>query len=166
MPGSGTPAAQVHDFNGGILASGLFWTVPAGGDELRVSRDGRRATLELHDVAVIDSFQFFGPNQLAASLDVRVEWRAAAPFALRGSGTAVAPTDRAAFLGAIAPARSTGAFSGEEWGFAFDRASGSTDGGYAQMGRIRNGAFLRRSTGEATPEIGDLPDARGARAGG
>jgi hypothetical protein len=29
VPGTGTPATQVHDFNGGILASGLFWTVPA-----------------------------------------------------------------------------------------------------------------------------------------
>ena len=86
MPGSGTPATQVHDFNGGILASGLFWTVPSGDDQVRVSRDGRRATLELHDVAVIDSFQFFGPNQLPASVDLHVEWRASAPFARRGSG--------------------------------------------------------------------------------
>lgn len=41
-PGSGS---QVHDFNGGRLASGLFWTVPVAGEALRVSRDGRRAVL-------------------------------------------------------------------------------------------------------------------------
>jgi len=142
VPGSGTPATQVHDFNGGILASGLFWTVPSGDDQVRVSRDGRRATLELHDVAVIDSFQFFGPNQLPASVDLRVEWRASAPFARRGSGDPEPADLPTAFLGQIAPAQSTGVFSGEEWGFAFDRASGSTDRGYAEMGRIRNGVFL------------------------
>jgi len=37
-PGSGS---QVHDANGGILASGLFWTLPVADDELTFSRDGR-----------------------------------------------------------------------------------------------------------------------------
>jgi hypothetical protein len=57
-----TPATQVHDINGGILASGLFWSLPAHERELQISRDGRRAVLDLRDVAVVDSFQFFGPN--------------------------------------------------------------------------------------------------------
>jgi hypothetical protein len=142
VPGSGTPATQVHDFNGGILASGLFWTVPAGGDALSVSRDGRRAVLKLDDVAVVDSFQFFGPNQVPASISLRVEWRASAPFAKRGSGAAVSASDPAAFLGEIAPAQSTGTFTGEEWDFILDRANGGTDRGYAQVGRSRNGVFL------------------------
>ena len=51
-PGSGS---QVHDNNGGVLASGLFWTLPA--DELRVSEDGRRAVLHIENIGVIDSFQ-------------------------------------------------------------------------------------------------------------
>jgi hypothetical protein len=142
VPGSGTPAAQVHDFNGGILASGLFWTVPGDDRHVQLSRDSRRAVLELRDVAVIDSFQFFGPNQIAASISLRVEWRASGPFARRGSGTSVPATDMAAFLGDIAPARSTGSFAGEEWGFAFRSERADTDRGYAQMGRTRNGAFL------------------------
>jgi hypothetical protein len=33
-PGSG---AQVHDNNGGLLASGLFWTLPVDDDELRAA---------------------------------------------------------------------------------------------------------------------------------
>ena len=143
MPGTGTPATQVHDFNGGILASGLFWTVPADADALSVSRDGRRAVLELRDVAVIDSFQFFGPNQVPASVSLRVEWRASAPATRRGSGKAVPPDDPAAFVGEIAPARSVGSFSGDEWGFSLAFASGATDGGYAQIGRTRNGEFIR-----------------------
>lgn len=142
MPGSGTPATQVHDFNGGILASGLFWTVPADERNLSVSRSGRRAVLEMRDVPVVDSFQFFGPNQIPASVSFRIEWRASGPFAPRGSGAAVPATDMAAFLGDIAPARSTARCTGEEWGFSFRSDQAGTDGGYAQLGRSRNGVFL------------------------
>jgi hypothetical protein len=141
VPGTGTPATQVHDFTGGILASGLFWTVPANERDLRISGDGRRAVLEMHDVPVIDSFQFFGPNQVPASVSFRVEWRASGPFMQRGKGTTVPPTDPAAFLGQIAPARSTITATGEDWGFAFS-GEASTDRGYAQLGRTRNGVFL------------------------
>ena len=48
----------------------------------------------------------------------------------------------AAFLGDIAPARSTAWFAGEEWGFEFRSERADTDRGYAQIGRTRNGAFL------------------------
>ena len=147
MPGSGTPAEQVHDFNGGILASGLFWTVPADGRSLWVSRDGRHAVLEMRDVPVIDSFQFLGPNQIAATASLRVEWRATGPFVRRGSGDPDPPTDIAAFLGDIAPASSSASCAGEEWGFAFRSNLATTElaaplRGYAQIGRTRNGVFL------------------------
>jgi hypothetical protein len=142
VPGTGTPAQQVHDFNGGILASGLFWTVPVPDHALRVSHDGRRAVLEADDVPVIDSFQFFGPNQIPASVSFRVEWRATGPFERRGSGTDVPPTDMAAFRGRIAAARSDAWFAGEEFGFAFRSDAASSDRGWAQLGRTRNGVFL------------------------
>jgi hypothetical protein len=143
VPGSGTPTTpptQVHDFNGGILASGLFWTVPGDEHNLWVSRSGRRAVLEMHDVPVIDSFQFFGPNQIAATVSFRIEWRGGA-FVRRGKGKTVPPEDMGAFLGEIAPADSTISASGDEWGFSC-RAQGSTAGGYAQVGNTRNGVFL------------------------
>jgi hypothetical protein len=140
VPGTGTPAEQVHDFNGGILASGLFWTVPVPDDALQVSRDGRRAVLDARDVPVIDSFQFFGPNQIAATASFRIEWRAIGPFEERGEGRSVPETDIAAFSGDIARAASRITATGEEWGFEF-RSQGDTDGGYAQIGRTRNGIF-------------------------
>jgi hypothetical protein len=142
VPGTGTPATQVHDNNGGILASGFFWTVPASERNLRVSRDGRRAVLEMRDVPVIDSFQFFGPNQTTATVSFRVEWRATGAFERRGSGATVPPEDPAAFLGEIAPAHSSADCSGEEWGFSFSSDQASTDRSYAQIGRSRNGVFL------------------------
>jgi hypothetical protein len=108
-----------------------------------VSHDGRRATLEAEDVCVVDSFQFLGPNNVAAKVSFKVRWEATGPAVRRGRGSEVPPTDPAAFLGRIAPARSTGSFSGSQVGFSFksDRRVGTGDG-YALMGRERNGVFL------------------------
>jgi hypothetical protein len=98
--------------------------------------------LEVEDLAVLDSFQFFGPNQTPASVSCRVEWRATGDFVARGKGSTVPAEDPAAFLGDIATARSTAFIEGSEFGFAFE-ARGDTDPrGYAQMGRERNGAAL------------------------
>ena len=138
-PGSGS---QVHDFNGGILASGLFWTLPVPDEALWVSHNGRRAVLEVEDLAVLDSFQFFGPNQTPASVSCRVEWRADDEFVPRGKGDTVPPEDPAAFLGDIAPARSTGVFAGSEFGFAFEARGDTKPSGWAQVARERNGVFL------------------------
>jgi hypothetical protein len=113
------------------------------GDTFRVSRDGRRATLEARDVAVLDSFQFLGPNVVPASVSFSITWEATGRRELRGKGSAVPPTDPAAFLGRFADARSTGWFSGSEVGFSFRSDSASTDRGYAELGPERNGIFLR-----------------------
>jgi hypothetical protein len=81
---------------------------------------------------------------LQGLVDFRVEWRATGPAVPRGMGDSVAPTDPGAFLAEFAPAVSTGSFSGEEIGFAFESNRGaSTDPrGYAQIGTERNGVFL------------------------
>jgi hypothetical protein len=110
-------------------------------DAFRVSHDGRKATLEAKDVCLVNSFQFLGPNNVAAKVSFKVAWEATGPAARRGRGAEVAPTDPAAFLGRIAPARSTGSFSGSHVGFSF-KASGDTDRGHALMGPERNGVFL------------------------
>jgi hypothetical protein len=131
----------VHDFNPGILPSGLFWVVQLPRDAFTISHDGRRATLEAKDVCVLDSFQFLGPNSVAASVSFTVRWQATGPRERRGSGTAVPPTDPAAFLGRFAPARATGSFSGSEVGFSFT-GRGDTDDAFAELGPERNGVFL------------------------
>jgi hypothetical protein len=139
-PGSGS---QVHDLNGGILPSGLFWTLPLDDDALRISHDGRRAVLDVEDIQVVDSFQFGSGIDTPATLSFHIEWRATGPFVDRGKGTAVAPTDPAAFLARFAVARSTAEFEASEFGFSFRSDPGvSSDQGYAQMGRERNGVFL------------------------
>ena len=139
-PGSGS---QVHDINGGVLPSGLFWTLPLDDDALHVSHHGRRAVLDVEDLPVIESFRIFGPNTTPATLSFHIEWVATGPFVDRGKGATVPPTDPAAFLGRFAVARSTAEFEMSEFGFSFkSNPDVSTDRGFAEMGRERNGVFL------------------------
>jgi hypothetical protein len=111
---------------------------------LDFQRSGRRAVLTVQELPVVDSFQFFGPSDTPASVDLRVEWTATGPAVPRGLGTTVSPTDPGAWLGEIAPAASTISTSGEEIGFTFETTHDATTarGGYGQVGRHRNGIFL------------------------
>jgi hypothetical protein len=77
-----------------------------------------------------------------ATVSFTVRWTATGAPQRRGRGTTVPATDPAAFLGSFATARSTGSFSGSELGFSFRSTSATTDRGYAQFGRERNGSFL------------------------
>lgn len=92
---------------------------------------------------MIDTFQFFGPSDTPARVDMRVEWRATGLAVPRGLGAAVDAADPGAFLGDIAPAISTATFTGEQIGFSFESTAATTAaGGYAQIGRHRNGVHL------------------------
>jgi hypothetical protein len=136
----------VHDFNGGIRPSGLFWTVDLPDDAFRFTSNGRHALLKAKDVPVVDSFTFLPippVNVIPATVSFKVRWEATGPLMELGSGTAAEPTDRAAFLGRFREARATGSFSGRELGFSFKSDPGaSSDRGFAELGRERNGAFL------------------------
>jgi len=95
------------------------------------------------NVAVIDSFQFGLPDSVPATVNFSVEWQATGPFVRRGNGDHVPATDPGAFLGEFAPAFARGSFSGRELGFSFKSNPGvTTERGYAEMGRERNGRFL------------------------
>jgi hypothetical protein len=134
----------MHDFNGGILPSGLFWTLDVGKAAIEFRMNKRRATLHVRNLPVIDTFQFFGESDTPALVDFRVQWEAVGPALPQGMGAGVDPTDPRAFLGEIAEAVSTGSFSGEEIGFEFEsnRGASTAPRGYAQLGTQRNGVFL------------------------
>jgi hypothetical protein len=145
VPGTGTPAKQVHDFNGGVLESGLFWTVGVARDAVRFTDNGRRAVFKVRDLPVIDTFQFGGPFVVPALVDFEITWEAKGQAAAYGSGKRVRPEHHAAFLGRFAEATSQISCSGSELGFSF-RGEGRADGGprrgWAHIGSERNGAFL------------------------
>jgi hypothetical protein len=134
----------MHDFNGGILQSGFFWTLGVHRSSVDFRMDHRRAVLHVKNLPVIDTFQFFGPNNTPALVDFRAEWKAIGPAVARGSGDAVPATDPAAFVGKIAPAVSTISCSGEEFGFRFKSNSGASTAplGWAQIGTERNGSLI------------------------
>jgi hypothetical protein len=133
----------VHDYNGGIQPSGLFWIVELPDDAVRVSDDGRWARMEAEDVCVVDSFQFFGPVNVPARVSFSIRWEATGAHKPRGKGKSVKVTDPSRFLGRFARARSTGSLWGSGVGFSFRSEQGDTDRGYAQLGRERNGVFLK-----------------------
>jgi hypothetical protein len=134
----------LHDFNGGILPSGLFWTLDVRKSAVDFKMNNRRAVLHVKNLPVIDTFQFFGPNDTPALVDFRAEWNASGPAVPRGSGDAVPSTDPAAFLGQIAPAVSTISCSGQEFGFEFTSNPGASTSpqGWGQIGTERNGSFI------------------------
>jgi hypothetical protein len=131
----------VHDFNGGTLQSGLFWTVQVPTRTFRLH--GKRASLHVENLPVIDSFVIGGPGGVAASVDIDIRWEATESPMPRGSGAAVPADSPAAFTGLFAQARAAGVISGSEVGFSFTSERGlSSDGVFAEIGTERNGALL------------------------
>lgn len=133
----------MHDLNGGVAQSGLFWTVQLPDDALTVSSDGKEATLKMKDLPVVDSFEFGGQNIVPAIASFEIKWTASGPKETRGSGKSVTPDNPAAFSGEFYPAKATGTFSGSISGFSFKSEPGAnTDDSYATLGTEKNGSFL------------------------
>jgi hypothetical protein len=142
IPDDGDPSVQLHDFQGGIPPSGLFWTVQIPDHSFRMSRDARRAVLYVDDLCLIDSFTFLGVTTTPAVIDAVVRWEATGPLQERGAGDDVPPDDPAAFEGLLRFARAEGRFSGTELGFAFKARGSSEAGAFAELGFEENGVFL------------------------
>lgn len=134
---------QIHDFNGGIAPSGLFWTLRLPDDAVVVSPDGRRLTLAVQDLAMVDDVLRPVAITFPATASFRIEWRGKKAQKRRGRGLEVAATDPAAFLGRFRKAKATASFSGVTEGFSFttDVATPATSI-FATMGTERNGVFL------------------------
>lgn len=145
IPDDGDPSVQLHDFQGGIPPSGLFWTVQIPNSSFRVSADKQRARLDVRHLCLIDSFTFLGATTTPAVVDAVVRWEATGPPRSRGSGDDVPRTDPAAFAGRLRFARATGRFSGRELGFEFKARGTSRGEAFAEFGFERNGVFLRRA---------------------
>ena len=66
----------MHDYNGGIEPSGLFWTVRLPDDALVVSRGGRKMQLVATDVVVIDDGSTPTYGGVPATVSFDITWRA------------------------------------------------------------------------------------------
>jgi len=134
---------QIHDFNGGVAPSGLFWTRRLPDDAVVVSPDGRQLTLAVQDLALLDDVLRPVAVTVPATVSFRIEWRGKKKQRRRGRGLKVAATDPAAFLGRFRKAKATASFSGAIEGFSFasDVATPATSL-FATLGTERNGVFL------------------------
>jgi len=109
---------------------------------LVVSPDGKSATLSVKNAAVIDNFQFFGPSPVPATVSFTIKWEATgkATHFEPGSSDPLDPTNFDGHL--YKNVTATGRFSGKEIGFSFRSDLTTSEGGFAELGRERNGAFI------------------------
>jgi hypothetical protein len=133
-------SSRIHDFTGGILPSGLVWTVPLPDEAVVVSPNGRRLDVDIHDLTVIDTTS--GGN-VPAIISFQITWKARGKLLSLGRGNAVSPTDPASFLGRFRRAQARGTFSGTAGGFTFQsgpkRKSRTL---FAELGTQQNGAMI------------------------
>jgi hypothetical protein len=142
----------VHDFNGGIAPSGLFWTLRVPDSALSISPNGKKARVHVENIDVVDDLQIFGGANVPSKVSFDITWTAKGPRHHYKPGSSD-PTDPSNFDGKFRLAVATGTFSGSNAdGFSF-----TTDGvassaevsdvfgipGFAEMGIERNGSFLR-----------------------
>ncbi len=71
-------ANQVHDFHPPVAPSGLYWVAPIPDGGLKITDDGRTATLDLKGLSVIDQPQWPAFNAAAtpATMRIRIVWKA------------------------------------------------------------------------------------------
>lgn len=132
----------MHDFNPGIASSGLFWTVRLSDGALSTS--GNSARLRVENFPVVDSFVFLGPTEVPATVSFDVTWTATGGVTHFTPGSSD-PTDPTNFEGEFRLATATGSFSGRNSdGFKFSAANSTSEGVFAEMGKERNGVFLKK----------------------
>jgi len=123
---------HIHDFNPGIAPSGLFWTahVPVSSVEIDFGRT--TASFRLKDFALLDTI----PN-VGAVVSLSMEWH--------GERAEIKVRDLVnGFAGSYRECSATIQWSGEEAGFSFvSDPAGSSVTRFAEIGRERNGIFMR-----------------------
>lgn len=138
----------MHDFNGGVAPSGLFWTLRIPDDSVVVSPDGRQLTVVVQDLAMENDILRPVAMTVPATASFRIEWQGKKAQKRRGRGLKVSPTDPAAFLGRFRKAKATGLFSGAFEGFSFESdVANLAKSRWAIVGTERNGVFL------SSPEV-------------
>ena len=124
----------------GVQPNGLFWTTQLKRSDFHAKAN--KAHLKVKDLPLVESFEFFGPNQVPATASIDLTWTSTSGRKRRGKGTEVPPEDPAAFIGHFADAKCEGRISGHRMGFAYETGHLDSSGYYASMGHERNGAWL------------------------
>ena len=141
----------MHDFNGGIAPSGLFWTLRVPDSALKISKNGKSATLHVANIDVVDDLQIFGGANIPSTVSFDMTWTSVGPRHHYKPGSDD-PLDPSNFDGKFRLAVATGTFSGSNAdGFSFSTvgiaSSAEVSGlfgipGFAEIGFERNGSYL------------------------
>jgi len=113
---------------------------------------GRTARLHLVDLPIVDSFQFLGASEVAATVSLDVTWTATGRPRNIKPGS-LDPTDFSSFAGEFRNADADGSFAGSEAGFSFHATDATSDGAFAEFGTERNGLFLRTPPPASAPVV-------------
>jgi hypothetical protein len=135
---------QIHDFNLGIAASGLFWTAALPSDAVAVNLGAGQARMRAARLAVTDDFTLAnalfgaGPPPVPATVSFDVSWSGAVKrFSVANH------SDSKRYCGRYAQVSSAIIdWSASETGFTFTSAPGSSVTVFAEVGRERNGVFF------------------------
>ena len=139
---------QVHDFNAGIGANGLFWLVQIPDDAVTVTDD--TVTISLSDFPIVDQFTFpnAGGKNLGNSGVATALWFHAT-YTKTGRARHVRPTSSDPlspfnWAGEMSDATNSGSFTVVHKGGGFS-AQGifSSQGNFGEIGSERNGSFVR-----------------------
>lgn len=90
----------------------------------------------------MDSFVFLGETEVPATVSFDITWAASGDLRHLRPGSSD-PTDLTNVFGEFRLATAVGSFSGSTQDFSFEATGASSEGVFAEMGRERNGFFLR-----------------------
>ena len=140
----------MHDFNGGIRPSGLFWVVQVPDDAVKITED--TVTISLMNVAVVDQIAFpgnifLGSTGFPATLTLNMTFqKQGRPRNVRP--TSASPISPFSWAGEMSDATYHGTFSvaynDGKFSATGDFGSTASEQIFAEMGKERNGSFVRR----------------------
>jgi hypothetical protein len=133
----------VHDFNPGIDAAGVFWTIEVDGHSVKVSPGSGTATMDVQNVALVDAFTvanalFGDPSTFVpATASYHVEWGGVIRrYQARNDSDRFAGT----FVDTASATIEWSATNAQ--GFRFTSTPGSSQFVYGLIGHERNGVFF------------------------
>ena len=142
---------QIHDYNPGIAANGLFWVIAASPDVAQIDLDSATASLKMTDVPVMDAHDlanaltggkgFSNPPippiaAVPATVSFDIEWRGL-------TERAIVTNENEDFTGQFIETGATIQWSSNQSGFQFvSEAPNPARNVYSVIGHERNGVFF------------------------
>jgi hypothetical protein len=132
---------QIHDYNPGVSAQGVFWTIAVPDAIVLVNPGAGRATFSVSNVSIADYGNVVnaltGRSGVPALVSFEVQWRKVlSRINIRN--------DEIGFAGLYVHNTAILKWSSSQAGFAFDANpfDSAVNPGFALVGKTRNGAFF------------------------